>query len=69
MPDYNRLNGEFLPKIESGLAEISNMPADDKHDAITDLLANVTLSPDEKIKLRGRLMRRFGYLPKDFDAV
>ena len=69
MPDYNRLNKEFLAKIEARLNEIRNMPAEDRHDAITDLLPNVMLSPDMKIKLRGRLRTEFGYSTKDFDEV
>lgn len=69
MPNYNHLNTEFLAKIEVELSEIRNMPAGDRHGAITELLANVSLSPDEKIKLRGRLRAEFGYSPKDFDEV
>ncbi|MFC1907108.1 hypothetical protein ACFLW8_03375 [Chloroflexota bacterium] len=69
MPDYYRLNREFLIKIETGLGEIRNIPTEDRHDAITDLLANVSLSPDEKLKLRRQLLREFAYPPKDFDEV
>ena len=69
MPDYNHLNREFLAKIEAGLSGIRNLPAEDRHGAITELLPNVSLSPDEKVKLRGRLRAEFGYSPKDFDEV
>ncbi len=69
MPNYNHLNTEFLAKIEARLSEIRNIPTEDRHNAITELLPNVSLSPDEKIKLRGRLRAEFGYSPKDFDEV
>lgn len=69
MPDYNRLNREYLPKIVARLGEIRNMPAEDRHDAITELLANVSLSPDEKLKLRRQLLKEFAYPPQDFNEV
>jgi len=69
MHNYDQLNHEFLPKIDAKLSAVRQLPINERHDGITDLLANVSLSPDERVKLRGRLTRDFGYLPKDFDQV
>jgi len=69
MYNSERLNHEFLPKIEAQLSAIHQMPTDERYDAITELIAVVSLSPDEKIKLRGRLAREFGYSPKDFNEA
>jgi len=69
MVNYDRLNAEMLPKIEKRLSEIRKMQPVDKFDGITDLISNISLSPDEKLKLRGRLSVEFGYSPKDFNEA
>jgi hypothetical protein len=69
MENWNRLNKEMLPLVEKKLGEIRNMPESDKYDAITEMLANMSLSPDEKLKLRRRLNAEFGYRPEDFNEA
>ena len=69
MPNWDSLNREMLPRIQKRLSEIRSMPQADRFDALTDLLANVSLSPDEKLKLRGKLFSEFGYSLKDFNEA
>ena len=69
MVNYDRLNAEMLPLVEKKLNVIRSLPQGDRFDAITDMLANMSLSPDEKLKLRGRLFTEFGYSIKDFNEA
>ena len=66
MVDYNKLNREFLPKIEAGLEKVRSLQNGEGYDVITDIVSNVSLSPDEKLKLRRRLYKEFHYPPDDF---
>jgi len=63
MYDWNKLNKDILPLVEENLGKIRSIPEDEKYEAITEMLANVSLSPDEKLKLRKRLKIEFGYPP------
>ena len=67
MVNWDQLNNAMLPIVSKKLAAIRNLPQGDKYDAITDMIANISLSADEKIKLRGRLFNEFGFAPKDFN--
>jgi len=69
MINFDLLNLQMLPRIEKRLNEIRKMPQPDKYDSITDMIANISLSPDEKLKLRGRLFSEFGYTIKDFNEA
>ena len=69
MNNWNKLNKEILPLVEEKLGKIHGMPEDERYEAITEMLASISLSPDEKLKLRKRLKIEYGYPPADFDQA
>lgn len=69
MNNWDRLNKEMLPNIEEKLGKIRNLLEGERYDALTDMLAYVSLSPNEKLKLRRRMKAEFHYPSEDFDQV
>jgi len=63
------IDSKFLPIIEEKLEQIGEMYIVDQYEAIIDMIAPVSLSDAERLKLRHRLDRELGFSTEEFDLV
>lgn len=62
-------DNKYLPIVKEKLEQIREMYVEERYEAVIDMIAPIQLSDVERLKLRARLEREYGFPVEDFDLV